>query len=358
MVKTVPGQPGGSPAGLRAGRRLAGPQLARRAGARRPVHRAGARRRADPPPSPGALHPGAAISARDRRAGALARHPDRALLVPELRAAAGNGRRGYRLDRRGQLHRDLVRPRVLAVAADQPDLRRGRGAADAADRNAGRLAAQPARPPDGDLRVRRRAAGLGHACGVGQRHLRLAGRPRRRGGGLDAEQAAALAGRRRALGQLQLDQRRAARLHAAHRAPAVAGFPVHRRHRAGRAEDRARRAARVRPRRRRRAVADLLAGHLPAAQADLPGAAAALGHLGLRRVHAGLHRHRRARQPGRVQPGHLRLRPGFLAAAQLRRGVRARVHPHGGPARSSPSATSGHPSNRGRSIDQHAMDQG
>src|SRR5208282_3737214 len=73
--------------------------------------------------------------------------------------------------------------------------------------------------------------------------------------------------------------------------------------------------------------------HLPAAQADLPGAAAALGHLGLRRLHAGVHRHRRARQPGRVQPGYLRLRPGFLAAAQLWRGVRARVHPHGGPAR-------------------------
>src|ERR1035437_2937168 len=79
-------------------------------------------------------------------------------------------------------------------------------------------------------------------------------------------------------------------------------------------------------------MADLLAGHLPAAQADLPGAAAALGHLGFRRVHAGVHRHRRARQPGRVQPGRLRLRPGLRAAAQLRRGVCARVHPHGGPA--------------------------
>ncbi|MGD0062359.1 MAG: ABC transporter permease subunit [Streptosporangiaceae bacterium] len=71
---------------------------------------------------------------------------------------------------------------------------------------------------------------------------------------------------------------------------------------------------------------------LPAAQADLPSAVAALGHLGLRRVHAGVYRHRRARQPGRVQPGHLRLRPSVLDAADLRRGVRTRVHPDHRPA--------------------------
>ena len=42
-------------------------------------------------------------------------------------------------------------------------------------------------------------------------------------------------------------------------------------------------------------VADLLADHLPAAQADLPGPAAAVDHLGFRRVHPGLPGHRRAR---------------------------------------------------------------
>src|SRR4029077_356153 len=78
--------------------------------------------------------------------------------------------------------------------------------------------------------------------------------------------------------------------------------------------------------------ADLLADHLPAAQADLPGPAAALDHLGLRRVHPGLPGHRRARQPGRVQPGHLRVRPGVHDAAELRDRVRAGPHPHGHPA--------------------------
>jgi ABC-type glycerol-3-phosphate transport system substrate-binding protein len=55
------------------------------------------------------------------------------------------------------------------------------------------------------------------------------------------------------------------------------------------------RVVRVRPGGRRRAVAGLLAGHLPAAATDLPGAVPAVGHLGLRRVHAGVHHHRRTR---------------------------------------------------------------
>ena len=190
---------------------------------------------------------------------------------------------------------DPVRPGVLAVAADQPDLRGRGGAADAADRHSGRAAPQPSRPEDVRVRVERGHAGLGHARRVGERHLHLADRPRRRDRRLGAGPAAVLGGRGRPLGRLQLDELRAARLHLADRARGLAGLPFRRRHRARRAEDHTGRAARIRPGGRRRGVADLLADHLPAAQADLPGLAAAVDHLGLRRVHPGVPGHRGTR---------------------------------------------------------------
>ena len=93
---------------------------------------------------------------------------------------------------------------------------------------------------------------------------------------------------------LQLDhQRRAARLHGADAAGGVAVVPVHRGVGAGRAEDGARRAATRRPGRRRHRLARLLEDHLPAAEADLPGPAAAVGDLGLQRLHPDLHADRR-----------------------------------------------------------------
>ncbi len=84
------------------------------------------------------------------------------------------------------------------------------------------------------------------------------------------------------LGRLQLDhQRRAARLHGGRHPGGVAGVPVHRRGRAGRAQHRARRAAGGRASGRRHSLARLLADHVPVAEADLPGPAAAVGDLGL-----------------------------------------------------------------------------
>ena len=80
-------------------------------------------------------------------------------------------------------------------------------------------------PQDGRVRVFGIGPGLGHARGVGQRDLRLARHPGRRGGGLVLDQGAVLAGRRRALGRVFLDERRAAGLHAGHRRGGLAGFP-------------------------------------------------------------------------------------------------------------------------------------
>ena len=111
----------------------------------------------------------------------------------------------------------------------------------------GRPAAEPPRPQDVGVRVHRGAAGLGHSPGLGQRAVLLAVQPGRRPGRLDPEQDAALAGRQHRLGRLQLDHhRRAAGLHGADHAGGLAVVPVHRGHRAGRAQDRPGRAVRGR----------------------------------------------------------------------------------------------------------------
>ena len=109
----------------------------------------------------------------------------------------------------GNFTHDVRRLGVLAVAADHGAVR-GRGrAADADHRHAGRPAAEPARQEDGGLRQHGRPAGLGHSPGLGQRAVLLAVQPGRRPGRLDAEQAAALAGRQHRLGRASTGPRTA-----------------------------------------------------------------------------------------------------------------------------------------------------
>ena len=87
-----------------------------------------------------------------------------------------------------------------------------------------------------------------------------------------------------------------------------------------------------------------------AAEADLPGPAAAVGDLGLQRLHPDLHPDRLPREPGRVQPVALHLRQGLRRLpARLQSRRRAGADLHADPAGSRPSAMSAPPSGRERS---------
>jgi glyoxylase-like metal-dependent hydrolase (beta-lactamase superfamily II) len=98
------------------------------------------------------------------------------------------------------------------------------------------LPPEPARPADVGAGEHDDAARMGHSHRRGDRDLLLAVQPGRRRGRLGAGAAARLARRRRGdLGRFQLDDLGPARLYGRHPAACLAGLPVHRGQRAGRA---------------------------------------------------------------------------------------------------------------------------
>ena len=146
------GRPSGRPASAR---QASGPAVPSVAGPRRRLHPAA---QARPLPAAG---PGAG---RDRAGPALAAGPGRALLVPELRPAAAHRRRARPS---GSAWRNFTStfadPEFWLVAAQHGAVRGRRRAADPDHRHRGRPAAEPPGPQDVGVRLRRRAAGLGHS---------------------------------------------------------------------------------------------------------------------------------------------------------------------------------------------------